>query len=755
MTAVLAIGAPPGKARAAEAGQTAQALTQSLVSGAARYSKARQSAQAGFAAQLRELAAERRAVLLQLAQEAPEEVLQARLPARVVERLPSDVRAMLEYQGAIEGELQVVQIDHEDAGRSYLTYGLVTDFGQRVSLHFAKAPTHRLTGERVIARGLILEGDHETAMVLESGEEDLEQAYCCTGGGGGTEAELPNTFGAQSTAVLLVNFADDTSQPWTVAEIHGLMFGPGGVSDYFYEASHQQTWLEGDAFGWLTVDAASDDCSLFSFADLAYQAAADAGIDLSTYDRRVIFTPERPCWFNGIASIGGSPSVARLDGIASLYLTAHEMGHNFGLQHGHALDCGLETLAAECTSMEYGDTTETMGFPDPGHFGAFQKQRLGWLAEAVAGELESVSASGSYTLEPYETLPGTLPKAVRVPAGIDPANGKQRWLYLTYRQPIGFDSFYADRSYSEYCREDVTDGVYAHLGTDSAPNSSFLLNMRTDSCYVEAYGSLDWYNPSLATGDSFVIPDTGTHITVDSAGPAGASVFIDMSAAPLCVTGDPLVEVQPVADGWGAPGEAVDYAVTVTSTDSPECSGSSFDLAADAPVGWHASFGESALSLAPGASGSTDLRLTSAADAPDGSYDAPVAASRGTDAGTDIATYVVSGALANQPPVAKDDSATTSPKTAVNVAVLANDADPDGDPLTVIHVTAPGNGSVEVNGDGSVTYTPHPRAKDSDSFTYTISDGAGTASAAVQIAISTDDGGGEKDSGGWGKGGKK
>src|SRR5581483_9614408 len=54
----------------------------------------------------------------------------------------------------------------------------------------------------------------------------------------------------------------------------------------------------------------------------------------------------------------------------------------------------------------------------------------------------------------------------------------------------------------------------------------------------------------------------------------------------------------------------------------------------------------------------------------------------------------------NQPPVALDDSAVTRAGRPVAVNVLANDCDPEGDPLTVQSFTQPGHGTV--SGAGGV-----------------------------------------------------
>ncbi len=78
-------------------------------------------------------------------------------------------------------------------------------------------------------------------------------------------------------------------------------------------------------------------------------------------------------------------------------------------------------------------------------------------------------------------------------------------------------------------------------------------------------------------------------------------------------------------------------------------------------------------------------------------------------------------------PIAVDDFVLTTRDTPVYVSVLANDVDPDDDPLIVAAVTDPPNGSATVEFDGSITYFPDPGYEGSDTFYYRISDGAGGA----------------------------
>jgi parallel beta-helix repeat protein len=90
----------------------------------------------------------------------------------------------------------------------------------------------------------------------------------------------------------------------------------------------------------------------------------------------------------------------------------------------------------------------------------------------------------------------------------------------------------------------------------------------------------------------------------------------------------------------------------------------------------------------------------------------------------------------NLAPVANDDSAITGRSTPVTVDVLANDSDPDDDPLTVTGATAPAHGTAVVNPDNTITYAPDTDYTGPDSFGYEISDGnGGTASATVSIVV--------------------
>ena len=106
---------------------------------------------------------------------------------------------------------------------------------------------------------------------------------------------------------------------------------------------------------------------------------------------------------------------------------------------------------------------------------------------------------------------------------------------------------------------------------------------------------------------------------------------------------------------------------------------------------------------------------------------------------SDPATVTITVNPVNQPPVAADDSSTTNEDTPLTVAapgVLANDADPDGDPLTAVLATGPANGSLTLNADGSFAYIPMGGFSGTDSFTYRANDGTADSNlATVTITV--------------------
>ena len=99
----------------------------------------------------------------------------------------------------------------------------------------------------------------------------------------------------------------------------------------------------------------------------------------------------------------------------------------------------------------------------------------------------------------------------------------------------------------------------------------------------------------------------------------------------------------------------------------------------------------------------------------------------------DKPTLNIQYALSNFSPTPQDDSFSTNAQ--VNVNVLSNDTDPDGDTLSLTNASSPSHGTAEIVGS-QIRYTPTVGYSGTDSFTYTVSDGhSHTASATVNVTV--------------------
>ncbi|MDX1997980.1 MAG: tandem-95 repeat protein [Thermoanaerobaculia bacterium] len=118
--------------------------------------------------------------------------------------------------------------------------------------------------------------------------------------------------------------------------------------------------------------------------------------------------------------------------------------------------------------------------------------------------------------------------------------------------------------------------------------------------------------------------------------------------------------------------------------------------------------------------------------------------------GADAFTYSVSdpsGAAAsatvsltvtpvNDPPVAVADAFSMTMEATLTTGSLANDTDPDGDPLAITALGAASNGTATLLSPDSFSYAPALNFAGVDSFSYTVSDGqGGSAVGTVTITV--------------------
>ncbi len=137
--------------------------------------------------------------------------------------------------------------------------------------------------------------------------------------------------------------------------------------------------------------------------------------------------------------------------------------------------------------------------------------------------------------------------------------------------------------------------------------------------------------------------------------------------------------------------------------------------------------------VGPAANGTTGISGSSASYTPNPGF-----------FGSDVFTYTVSdgrlghGAVVtvtvNGAPVAVNDVATTTEELPVLIPVLANDTDPENDPLTIFALNPAGNGAVTIS-DTRVLYTPGPDFVGIDTFIYQMTDGHLVRSGRVTVTV--------------------
>ena len=90
-----------------------------------------------------------------------------------------------------------------------------------------------------------------------------------------------------------------------------------------------------------------------------------------------------------------------------------------------------------------------------------------------------------------------------------------------------------------------------------------------------------------------------------------------------------------------------------------------------------------------------------------------------------IDVQIVPADEVNRPPIARTDIARTTSGSAIRIAAVANDSDPDGDIIAVNSVRSQPAGGVAAVEDGEISYTPNATFSGTDRLTYSLVDAGG------------------------------
>jgi hypothetical protein len=281
----------------------------------------------------------------------------------------------------LEGDLEVTYEDHDDSAR--LLHFLHVD-NRRVPLRFSDGDAPDLpTGSRVRVVGDLAEGTVTTSSTSVTT----------------LATSASRTLGQQKVLVILFNFSNNTSQAFSSSTVSSVN---SSVRSYYLENTYGQTEMVFSVTGWYTIAATDATCDYYTWASQAEALVSKAGIDYTTYDRRVFAFPRAAsCSWNGMGNVAGPRSWA--NGSYTVRTIAHEQGHNFGDHHSRASKCA----SGSCTTVEYGDDRDLMGAGGiVAHMNAFQKERLGWLNYGVSPGIQTVTTTGEYWIDAYGPAAG-------------------------------------------------------------------------------------------------------------------------------------------------------------------------------------------------------------------------------------------------------------------------------------------------------------------------------------------------------------
>jgi chitodextrinase len=294
-------------------------------------------------------------------------------------------------------------------------------------------------------------------------------------------------------------------EPWTKAQVADVYFtGQRSVASYYAELSNGQMTVRGDVFGYFTVTDTKG-CDYSTWGSAARQAASASGIDLSTYTNVVhAFPKQNACWWSGLANTPGRYSWINGDLFSNV--GTHELGHNFGLDHASSLTCMRAgervSYSSNCSSDEYGDPYDVMGYPNQRHTSTWHRYQLDLLG---AADLVTVISPGSYRVAPAQVA-GGVPRLLRV------ARPGGDFYYVEFRQRYGvFDDFEPGSS--------AVSGVMIRIAPDTAIVRSKLIDA------VPSTGTFT--DASLTVGRTFSDPINAIYITLLGIDPTGAEVAIE------------------------------------------------------------------------------------------------------------------------------------------------------------------------------------------------------------------------------------
>jgi hypothetical protein len=403
--------------------------------------------------------------------------------------------------------------------------------------------------------------------------------------------------------------------------------------------------------------------------------------------------PGKYSWLNGPSAM-------------SLAVMSHELGHNFGTHHASELDCtdngvrvSLSATASHCTTAEYGDPYSVMGMASHYDHTEFARGNFGWLTPA---NLQTVTASGDYTLAPAEIYAPTQVQTIMIP------RTSSTYFNLEFRQPYGtnFDNF----SPLSPAVNGVSIRITPSFGT--ATQSQLVDTTPATTSFTDA---------PLAVGKTLNDPLTGISITDVAVSSSGATVHISFGG------GDTTPPTQPGG-------------LTATPLDQNRISLAWNASSDDVGVSGYRVYRGSTLVATVTSPGYTDAGLS-----PSTGYTYQVVA---FDAAGNSSTAASASATTPAAPTTLDHFTVAAPTSSVagsaySITLTAKDS--SGNTMTGYRGTVgfttgdsqgimPANYTFTTSDDGTHTFTNGVTLKTAGSQTVRVADGSITNTASVTVS---------------------
>lgn len=730
-------------------GNSPSALVRAMNNRILQHHSAIQGAEGSAAAAIRAQAGpdirQRRAALAGLIESDPQEALKLAFSTDLLDELRGefpDSAPQFETHGKWRGVVEYLIGDDFKQKSSKSVRRLKTGT-QTLTLHFGGPEPKLISGMTVTVAGL-LAGDNVAA--------EGEVAYDSTGGPLGMAC---GDTGAQNIVTILANLPDYKLPSGVTSDLmNGILYGNSytslqnspnwSVDDFWQQNSDGQTWASysgGRIVGPFSLKSNfNTDSSGAAYCD--YQGllqgainAADGAVNFQNFNRVIVVFPYNgSCSWAGLSSLGcwsnsspisgaftASASWLRADQLTGrttgVQLAAHELGHGLGLHHASSRDFSTPwprvpagTPGTQGTWDEYGDVFSAMGYWSLGLYPASQAEGiLGWLG---AGNYQTVTSSGQYSVQAYETrnTPGAV-KALKILR--DPASNS--WLWLEFRTNAG--------NYDSQLNSQAWSGALIRYEDSFTNTHSNLLDFTPATSVFS--------DPALAVGQTWIDTYTNLSITVNNIAGNTLNVTVNYGPPP-CVHANPSVALSPANPSVNG-GYSTAYTVAVTNNDTPPCASSTFNLTAAQPSGFTGTLAQNSLTLAPGAQATTTL--TEKASSTVGTYPVSVAVTSSSNpsySATGNANLTVTSACmpANPTVTLSPDSAYVVPGGSVAFSVTVKNNNSPACSSVKFGITAPAVAGVTAKLSSTAL-----SLSSGASSKITLTETAGTTAATVAVRV--------------------